>query len=87
MEVETYNVDMGDTFTAADLTWAALTAPSVLPQRYGVALPQPDRLDDDAKLWVEEVRAHPAGQFAVRLYEHRPSVRGTTQRPPVAIPA
>ena len=35
----------GERFGAADLTFAALCAPVLLPSDYGVTLPQPERLD------------------------------------------
>lgn len=64
----------GDTFTAADLTFAALAAPLVLPPHYGVPLPTIDELGDTFAAVVREVRAHPAGAYALRLYrEHRRS--------------
>lgn len=65
----------GDHFTAADLTFAALLAPvlCVTPEEgYGAVLPSSDALDAEARELVEETRAHPAGQFALRMYaEHR----------------
>ncbi len=62
---------LGDRFTAADLTFASLAAPLVLPTIYGVPLPQPDVLDGEALDIVTRCRAHPAGQFALRLYDER----------------
>jgi glutathione S-transferase len=59
----------GDRFTAADLTFAALASPVLLPARYGSPLPplevMPDRLTQE----VRRLRAHPAGVFAQRLYD------------------
>lgn len=55
-------------FTAADLTFAALSAAVVVPPRYGVALPQPDVLPADVAVVVNEFRAHPAGQRALALF-------------------
>lgn len=60
---------LGDRFTAADLTFAALSAAVVLPRRYGVELPPLDVLPKDLAKAVEEFRAHPAGQFALRICE------------------
>ncbi len=70
----------GDRFTAADLTFAALLAPvlCVTPEEgYGAVLPSIDALDGEARELVEETRAHPAGQFALRMYaeERRRIVR------------
>jgi glutathione S-transferase len=59
----------GDRFTAADLTFAALSAAVVAPPVYGVALPQPDALPPDMATFVERVRDHPAGRYALALFE------------------
>ena len=58
----------GDAFTAADLAFAALAAPALVPPEYGVALPQPDELPPDMTAGVRAFRAHPAGAFASRLF-------------------
>lgn len=63
-----------DTFTAADLTFAALSAPVVVPRNYGVRLPTLEELDESYRDFVKQVHQHPAGQYALRLYEtHRGS--------------
>jgi glutathione S-transferase len=59
---------LGDSFTAADLTFAALAAPMLLPARYGSPLPPPEAMPDGFAREVERMRAHPAGAFADRLY-------------------
>jgi glutathione S-transferase len=62
----------GDRFTAADLTFAALAAPLVVPPTYGIALPQPDTLPPAMAALVERAREHPAGRYALMLFtEHR----------------
>lgn len=67
----------GDTFTAADLAFAAFSAPNIGPRRYGVPLPQPEDIPDEAAAArIRAWRAHPAGQFALRLYDERPKPRG-----------
>jgi glutathione S-transferase len=58
----------GDRFTAADLTFAALAAPMLVPPEYGVPLPQPDELPSHAATVVRELRAHPAGEHALAMY-------------------
>lgn len=60
---------LGDRFTAADLTFAALSAAVVLPRKYGLELPPIDRVPPALKTMIESFRSHPAGQFAVRLIE------------------
>jgi glutathione S-transferase len=68
----------GDRFTAADLTFAALSAAVVVPREYGVALPQPEILPESIAAPVRAFRAHPAGEFALRLFREerrRPALR------------
>jgi glutathione S-transferase len=63
---------VGDTFGAADLTFASLAAPVLLPRGYGSPLPSLDRVPTDLLTQVEEFRSSPAGTFALRLYrDHR----------------
>jgi len=62
---------LGERFTAADLTFAALAAPIVLPPVYGVRLPPLELLDQPTRELVDRGRAHPAGAFALRLYAER----------------
>lgn len=59
---------VGDGFTAADLTFAALSAAVIVPERYGIPLPQPDLLPEPMASRVLEFRRHPAGEFALRIY-------------------
>jgi glutathione S-transferase len=62
----------GDRFGAADLTFAALSAPLVVPPVYGVRLPQPELLPAGMAALVRRFRAHPAGEHALRMFaEHR----------------
>ncbi len=63
---------VGGEFSAADLTFAALAAPVVVPRNYGSPLPTLDELPDAMLKVVEECRATPAGEFVLRMYgEHR----------------
>jgi glutathione S-transferase len=59
---------LGDSFSAADLAFAALSSPVVVPLEYGVPLPPLDDLPDRMAGVVRELRAHPAGEFALRMY-------------------
>jgi glutathione S-transferase len=62
----------GEAFSAADLTFAALSASVVAPPDYGVTLPQPDALDSRTARLVQRFREHPAGAYALKLYaQHR----------------
>ncbi|MBI5513064.1 MAG: glutathione S-transferase [Deltaproteobacteria bacterium] len=71
----------GERLTAADLTFAAMSAPALLPPSYGVPLPSPEALPGDVRRAVAEARAHPAGAFALRLFAARPAPRGRLTRP------
>ena len=59
---------LGDRFTAADLTFAALAAPVLVPAGYGSPLPplELDAAGDGHR--GPALRAHPAGRFAASLY-------------------
>ena len=59
---------MGERFTAADLTFSALSAAVLTPPGYGVPLPQPDELPPAMATVVRELREHPAGQHALRMF-------------------
>ena len=62
----------GDRFSAADLTFAALAAPAVVPPEYTVELPQPHALPPVARAFVERAREHPAGKHALEMFRrHR----------------
>jgi len=58
----------GERFSAADLTFASLAAPMLMPPEYGVPLPQPDRLPVAMAATVRELREHPAGAHALRMF-------------------
>jgi glutathione S-transferase len=60
----------GDQFTAADLTFASLAAAVLLPEHYGVPLPKLSELPAEMAEQVRVWRAHPAGQFALRIYQN-----------------
>ncbi len=62
---------LGERFTAADLTFAALAAPVVMPRVYGCPLPSLDELDAPTAAILRRGREHPAGAYALRLSEHR----------------
>lgn len=59
----------GNLLTAADITFAALAAPVLLPAGYGARLPKLEEADDKTRKIIEGYRATPAGQFVLRLYE------------------
>lgn len=60
----------GDTFSAADLTFASLVVPLVLPRNYGGSdLPPLEVAPPALREEIERTRKTPAGQLALRLYE------------------
>ncbi|NGY06621.1 glutathione S-transferase family protein [Solimonas terrae] len=66
----------GDRFTAADLTFASMAAPVLLPAEYGIRLPTPEQAPDSARADIQRFRSHPAGRFALRLFrDHRRGLR------------
>jgi glutathione S-transferase len=72
---------LGDRFSAADLTFAALAAAVVLPSDYGTPLPQPDVLAPATAELVHRARAHPAGAFALSLVERERRARVRPRQP------
>jgi glutathione S-transferase len=70
----------GVSFTAADLTFAALAAAVLMPPQYAVPLPQPEELPAEMADVVRELRAHPAGRHALAMFRdergRRASVEG-----------
>jgi glutathione S-transferase len=57
----------GDRFTVADLTFAALAAPVVLPDQPAVPMP-PREMFQSANSQIDAWRATPAGELVLRLY-------------------
>ena len=67
---------VGDRFTAADLTFAALAAPVLIPPQYGFPFPPFAEMPAKVQAWVERLRETAAGRFGIRVYaEERPAVR------------
>ncbi len=65
----------GDRFSVADLGFASMMAPAVIPPEYGADLPAPEELSAEAQGVIEEMRAHPAGAFTLRVFrDHRPPI-------------
>jgi glutathione S-transferase len=59
----------GEHFTAADLTFAAMAAPMLMPSGYGVSLPAIEELPQDMAAVVGEMRVHPAGVHALAMFD------------------
>jgi len=63
---------VGDRLTAADLTFAALTAPLLLPPEYGAPLPKFVDLPLEMEVTARAAQDSLAGQLALRIYrDHR----------------
>lgn len=63
---------IGERLSAADITFASLAAVVLFPEQYGAKLPAIADLPDEAQVHIRAWREHPAGQFALRLFnEHR----------------
>ena len=60
---------VGDRLSAADLTFAALAAPVLMAEGYGAPLPAWGQLPAELQAQVTRYRAHPAGRFALRVYD------------------
>jgi glutathione S-transferase len=67
----------GDSFSLSDMAFAVAAAPVVLPSNYGGPLPPMAEMPDAIQTAVTEMREHPAGQFALRIYR---DYRGETAR-------
>jgi glutathione S-transferase len=59
---------VGDRLTAADMAFASLAAPAVIPPEYGGPMPTVDELPPPMRAEVERLRSRPAGRFLLRLY-------------------
>ena len=59
---------LGDRFTAADLTFASMMAPFLMPLEYGVRLPRLDEIGADMRNVVDEMRSTQSGQHALLMY-------------------
>jgi glutathione S-transferase len=58
----------GERFSAADLTFAALSAPVTAPPSYGTALPGIESLPPRTAELVARARSHPAGRHALAMF-------------------
>lgn len=70
----------GDAFTAADLTFAALLTPILLPPEVP-QLPRYDAVKPAYREVVDAVRAHAAGQWALQLYSDERAVAARVRTP------
>ena len=46
-----------------------MASPAIVPpEGYPVRVPQPEVFPDDVAVTINDLRSHPAGQYALRLY-------------------
>jgi glutathione S-transferase len=62
---------LGERYTAADLSFACMASPVLLPPEYGIRLPALEEVPAAARAEVQAWREHPAGRFALRLFRER----------------
>ncbi len=67
---------MGDHFSLSDIAFAVAAAPAVWPDEYGGKLPSLVDTPPAVQNAVAEMREHPAGQFALRVYRDHRKRRG-----------
>jgi glutathione S-transferase len=73
---------VGDRFSLSDMAFANALAPLVLPPGYGGPLPTFAEMPPEVQSVVTETQAHPAGQFALRIYrDHRLPVARAARGP------
>jgi len=71
---------VGSRFSAADLTFAALAAPVLIPAQYAWPLPALSETPEAYQKIVVRQRNRPAGVFGLRIYEQERGTRLTALR-------
>ena len=66
---------VAERLTGADLAFAVLVAPAVLPPEYVGPLPALEELPAPMRHEVEQIRKLPAGEFALRIYREERALR------------
>ncbi|HEX8143180.1 MAG TPA: glutathione S-transferase C-terminal domain-containing protein [Pyrinomonadaceae bacterium] len=62
---------MGEHFSLSDMAFAVAAAPVVWPDEYGGALPAFAETPPQMQAAITEMREHPSGQLALRIYRER----------------
>jgi glutathione S-transferase len=60
----------GDSFSLSDMAFAVAASPLVLPGNYGGSLPAMADMPEPLRGAITEMREHPSGQFALRIYQN-----------------
>lgn len=66
---------VGDRFSAADLAFASLSAPAIVPTEYGGIFPKLNQLPDEMVEQIQTLRETIAGKYALRLYQEERHVK------------
>ncbi|MBA2522484.1 MAG: hypothetical protein H0V25_04045 [Solirubrobacterales bacterium] len=60
---------LGEELTIADISFAAMSSPAICPpEGYPGRMPQPEDFPEPYASTIRELRAHPAGEYALGLY-------------------
>jgi glutathione S-transferase len=68
---------VGDQLTLSDLAFSVAAAPVVLPPGYGGPMPSFSEMPSQVQAVVNEMRAHQAGAFALRIYQEQRYLLGS----------
>jgi glutathione S-transferase len=60
---------VGDRLTISDVAFAVAAAPVVLPANYGGPIPPFEQMPSEIQAVVKEMRARPAGAYALSIYQ------------------
>ena len=72
----------GDKLTLADVAFASVSAPLIVPYEFGGVVPPINKTPPELRSAINELRTTIAGQFVLRLYyEDRPSMRSQKEIP------
>ncbi len=72
----------GDRLTLADIAFASVSAPLIVPYEFGGVVPDINDTPDELRNAITELRTTIAGQFVLRLYyEDRPGMRSQKEIP------
>jgi cytochrome P450/glutathione S-transferase len=72
----------GDKLTLADIAFASVSAPLIVPYEFGGVVPPINETPPELRKTINELRTTTAGQFVLRLYyEDRPSMRSQKELP------
>lgn len=72
---------VGNRLSVADLTFAALSAPILMPPKFAAPLPTPGDFSGEPRERIDAWRSSPAGQFALRIYDTERDTGRDTERP------